>query len=186
MLFCVCCVLGHLALAHQCERLVCSVCSVLGTFALVHRFVLLVCCVCGVPRDLAPVNRCARSVCFDPVYLLLAFLWLELSWSGCISTNETFSSSKGSSRNPTPAASDTRGTSKTWCVVCAVSLATLAAVDRCASWTCCVCGVLGHLAPVHRCARSVCCVWCGVSLASWILLAGALGWCAARPVSLIN
>ena len=32
---------------------------------------------------------CSPS-CFDPVYLLLAYLWLGLSWSGCISTIKHF------------------------------------------------------------------------------------------------
>ena len=38
--------------------------------------------------------------CFDPDSLLLAYLWLGLSWIGCISANKTFSSSKTSSRKP--------------------------------------------------------------------------------------
>ena len=32
---------------------------------------------------------CSPS-CFDPVYLLLAYLWAGLSWSGCISTIKCF------------------------------------------------------------------------------------------------
>ena len=43
--------------------------------------------------------HCSPS-CFDPHSLLLAYLWLGLSWIGCISTNKTFSSSKTSSRKP--------------------------------------------------------------------------------------
>ena len=43
--------------------------------------------------------HCSPS-CFDPDSLLLAYLWLGLSWSECISANKTFSSSKTSSRRP--------------------------------------------------------------------------------------
>ena len=57
---------------------------------------------------------CSPS-CFDPVYPLLAYLWLGVSWGGCLSTNKAFSSSKTSSRNPTPTASSRRGTSKMKC-----------------------------------------------------------------------
>ena len=38
--------------------------------------------------------------CLEPDSLLLAYLWLGLSWIGCISANKTFSSSKTSSRKP--------------------------------------------------------------------------------------
>ena len=38
--------------------------------------------------------------CFDPDSLLLAHLWLGLSWIDCISANKSFSSSKTSSRKP--------------------------------------------------------------------------------------
>ena len=38
--------------------------------------------------------------CFDPDSLLLAYLWLGLSWIDCISANKSFSSSKTSSRKP--------------------------------------------------------------------------------------
>ena len=37
---------------------------------------------------------------FDPNCLLLAYLWLGLSWVDCISANKSFSSSKTSSRKP--------------------------------------------------------------------------------------
>ena len=43
--------------------------------------------------------HCSPS-CFDPDSFLLAYLWLGLSWIGCISANKTFSSSKTSSRKP--------------------------------------------------------------------------------------
>ena len=43
--------------------------------------------------------HCSPS-CFDPDSLLLAYLWLGLSWIGCISANKTFYSSKTSSRKP--------------------------------------------------------------------------------------
>ena len=43
--------------------------------------------------------HCSPS-CFDPDSLLLAHLWLGLSWIGCISANKTFYSSKTSSRKP--------------------------------------------------------------------------------------
>ena len=43
--------------------------------------------------------HCSRS-CFDPLSLLLAYLWLGLSWIDCISANKSFSSSKTSSRKP--------------------------------------------------------------------------------------
>ena len=43
--------------------------------------------------------HCSPS-CFDPDSLLLAYLWLGLSWIDCISVNKSFSSSKTSSRKP--------------------------------------------------------------------------------------
>ena len=43
--------------------------------------------------------QCSPS-CFDPDSLLLAYLWLGLSWIDCISANKSFSSSKTSSRKP--------------------------------------------------------------------------------------
>ena len=43
--------------------------------------------------------HCSPS-CFDPDSLLLAYLWLGLSWIECISANKSFSSSKTSSRKP--------------------------------------------------------------------------------------
>ena len=50
----------------------------------------------GPGRDLL---YCSPS-CFDPDSLLLAYLWLGLSWIDCISANKNFSSSKTSSRKP--------------------------------------------------------------------------------------
>ena len=43
--------------------------------------------------------HCSPS-CFDPDSLLLAHLWLGLSWIYCISVNKSFSSPKTSSRKP--------------------------------------------------------------------------------------
>ena len=43
--------------------------------------------------------HCSPS-CFGPDSLLLAYLWLGLSWIDCISANKSFSSSKTSSRKP--------------------------------------------------------------------------------------
>ena len=43
--------------------------------------------------------HCSPS-CFDPDSLLLAYLWLGLSWIDCLSANKSFSSSKTSSRKP--------------------------------------------------------------------------------------
>ena len=43
--------------------------------------------------------HCSPS-CFDPDSLLLAHLWLGLSWIDCISANKRFSSPKTSSRKP--------------------------------------------------------------------------------------
>ena len=43
--------------------------------------------------------HCSPS-CFDPYSLLLAHLWLWLSWIYCISANKSFSSPKPSSRKP--------------------------------------------------------------------------------------
>ena len=43
--------------------------------------------------------HCSPS-CFDPDSLLLAYLWLGLSWIDCISANKSYSSSKTSSRKP--------------------------------------------------------------------------------------
>ena len=43
--------------------------------------------------------HCSPS-CFDPDSLLLAHLWLGLSWIDCISANERLSSPKTSSRKP--------------------------------------------------------------------------------------
>ena len=43
--------------------------------------------------------HCSPS-CFDPDSLLLAQLWLGLSWNYCISANKSFSSPKTSSRKP--------------------------------------------------------------------------------------
>ena len=43
--------------------------------------------------------HCSPS-CFDPDSLLLAHLWLGLSWIYCISANKSFSSPKTSTRKP--------------------------------------------------------------------------------------
>ena len=157
VLFCLCGVLGHLALVHRCARLVrCFACAVtwatwlLFTGVPARCVVLLVrcpgllgscsaacllgtlLCVCGVLGHLAPVHRCARSA---------------------------------------------------RCFACAVSWATwLLSTGVPARCVACVCGVRGHLAPVHRCARSVCCVACAVSWATWLLFTGVPAWIVALRV----
>ena len=58
----------------------------------------LSCSYCEYPA----IFHCLHSSpsCFDPDSLLLAYLWLGLSWVDCISANKSFSSSKTSSRKP--------------------------------------------------------------------------------------
>ena len=58
----------------------------------------LSCSFCEYPFILHCLH-CSPS-CFDPDSLLLAHLWLGLSWIYCISANKSFSSSKTSSRKP--------------------------------------------------------------------------------------
>ena len=90
-LLCVCGVLGHLAPAHRCSRVVgCVVCAVSWATWLLFIGVLARCVgpVCGVLGHLAPVHRCARLVrCLcvpcpgplgscSPLCLLGALFWL--------------------------------------------------------------------------------------------------------------
>ena len=179
VLFCVCGVLGLLALVHRCPRSVCCVACVVSWASWLlftgvpARCVVLrvrcpgppgscspvrplsaLCCVCGVLGLLAPVHRCARSVCC---------VACAVSWATWL----LFTSA------PAP------------CVVLRV---------RCTGppGSCspvhplrvlfCVCGVLGLLAPVHRCAHPVCCVACAVSWASWLLFTGAPARCVVLRV----
>ena len=58
----------------------------------------LSCSICEYPFIFHCLH-CSPS-CFDPDSLLLAYLWLGLSWIYCISANKSFSSSKTSSRKP--------------------------------------------------------------------------------------
>ena len=58
----------------------------------------LSCSFCEYPFILHCLH-CSPS-CFDPDSLLLAHLWLGLSWIYCISANKSFSSPKTSSRKP--------------------------------------------------------------------------------------
>ena len=166
VLYCVCGVLGHLALVHRCARPVCCyACAVSWASWLLFtgvpaRCVVLrvrcpgppgscspvcplgvLCCVCGVLGHLAPVHRCARSVCCFACAVPWAS-WLLVARSVC-------------------------------CFACAVSWTTwllfTGVPARCVvlrvrcpgppgpcSPVCplgvlfCVCGVLGLLAPVHR------------------------------------
>ena len=163
VLFCVCGVLGHLALVHRCARSVCCVaCAVswatwlMFTGALAPSCTLLVrcpqplgsCspvrplgvlfCVCGVLGHLAPVQRCARSVCcFACAVSWATWLLFTGAPARCVVLRV---------RCPGPPGSCS--------LVCPLGRLY------------CVCGVLGHLAPVRGCARSVCCLACAVSLAT--------------------
>ena len=58
----------------------------------------LTCSFCKYPFIFHCLHCCPS--CFDPDSLLLAHLWLGLSWIDCISANKRFSSSKTSSRKP--------------------------------------------------------------------------------------
>ena len=58
----------------------------------------LSCSICEYPFIFHCLH-CSPS-CFDPDSLLLAYLWLGLSWIYCISANKSFSSSRTSSRKP--------------------------------------------------------------------------------------
>ena len=155
VLFCLCGVLGHVALVHRCARAVCCVVSAeswatwllftgvparcvvlrvwrpgpLGPRSPVCPPVVL-CCVCRVLGHLAPVHRCARLVC------CFACAVSRASWL-------LFSGVPG------------RGVSSLCCPRCT-----------------CVCGVLALVAPVHRCVR---CVRC----------ACAIGGCVPLPPPLI-
>ena len=169
VLFCLCGVLGHLALAHRCARLVCCVaCAVflatwllftglpawgvalpvrcpgpLGSCSPVCPLGLL-CCVCGVLGHLAPVHRCARLVCCF-AYAVSWATWLVFTGvpARCVALRV---------RCPGPLGSCSP--------VCPLGVLF------------CWCGVLGHSAPVHRCARWVGCFACAVSWATCLLFTG--------------
>ena len=148
VLFCVCCVLGHLALftgvPARCVVLRVRCPGPVGSCSPLCPLRPLL-CLCGVLGHLAPVHRSTRSVCF---------VACALSWaSWLLLTGVPAPSFALLVRCPGPLGSCSP--------VCPLGVLF------------CVCGVLGHLAPVHRCARSVCCVACAVSLASWLLFTGA-------------
>ena len=156
-LLCVCGVLGHSALVHQCARSVCGfACAVSwATWLLFTRVpawfvVLRVWC----PTHLAPVHRFARSVCGFACAVFSA-TWLLFT--------------------PVPA----------WCAVlrgrCPVPLGSCSPVCPLGALLC-VCGVLGNLALVHRCARSVCVFACAVSWATGLLFTGVPARCAVLRV----
>ena len=166
VLLCWCGVLGHLAPAHRCARLVCcAACAVswatwLLSTGVPARCVALrvplgscspicplgvLCCVCGVLGHLAPVHRCARSVrCFACAVSWATWLLFAGVPALCV----------------------------VWRVWCPGPLRSFSPVCP-LGVLCCVCGVPGHVAPVHRCARSVCCVAFAVSCATWLLFTGA-------------
>ena len=166
VLFCLCGVLGHLALVHRCARSVrCFVCAVSWATLLLFPGVPAWCvvllvrcpgppgscspvcpigallCLCAVLGHLAPVHRCARSLrCFA----------CAVSWSTWL----LFTGVAPSVR--------------CLCVRCSGPLGSCSAACP-VGVLFCVCGVLSHLAPVHRLARSVCCFACAVSWATWLL-----------------
>ena len=160
VLFCVCGVLGHLALVHRCAHSVCCfACAVswaswlLFTGVFARCVVLRVRCpgpigscspvrplgvllrVCGVLGRLAPFHRCVRSVrCFASAVSWATWLLFSGVPARCVVLRV---------RCPEPPGSCS--------AVCPLGV------------LCCVYGVLGHSAPVHRCARSVLCFACAVS-----------------------
>ena len=181
VLFCVCAVLGLLALVRRCARSVfCFACAVSwATWLLFTRCVVLrvrcpgppgscspvcplgvLCCVCGVLGPLASVRRCARSVCVFCVCGVLGLL-APVHSVCCFACAVSWAS---------------------WFLFTGVPARCVVLRVRCPGplGSCslgvlfCVCGVLGLLVPVHRCARAVCCVACAVSCASWLLPFSAL------------
>ena len=157
VLFCLCSVLGHLALVHRCARSVCCfACLVSWATCLLFTGVppRCVACVCGALGHLAPAHRCARSACCVVCAVSLA-TWLLFTGlpAWCVVSLL---------RCPGPL-----GSCSPVCPLCVL---------------CCVCGVLGKLAPVHGCARSVCCVVCAVSWATWILFTNLPSRCVALCV----
>ena len=168
-LFCVCGVLGHLALARRCARSVCCLaCAVSWATWLLFTgvpapWVVLrvrcpgplgscspvcplgrLCCACGVLGPLAPVHRCARSV-------------------GCVACAVSGATWLLFTRVPAECV--------VLCVRCPGPLGSCSPVCPLGA-LCCVCGVLGHLAPVHLCARLVCCFACAASWATSLLFTG--------------
>ena len=181
-LLCSCGVLGHLAPAHQCARLVCRfACAVswatwllftgvparcvlfcvrcpgpLGSCSPVRPLRPLLCS-CGVLGHLAPVHQCARLVCRFACAVSWA-TWLLFTGvpARCV----------------------------VLCVRCPGPLGSCSPV-RPLRPLLCSCGVLGHLAPVHQCARLVCRFACAVSWATWLLFTGVPTrlCCVVRAVS---
>ena len=151
----VCGVLGHLAPVHLCARSVgCAACVVSWATWLLFTGVLarcvvsrvrcpgpfgycspvcrldVLCFVCGVLGHLAPVHLCARSVgC-----VACAVSWdIWLLFTGVLARCVVL------------------------CVRCPEPLGSCSPVCP-LSWSCRVCGVLGHWAPVHKCVGSPLCV----------------------------
>ena len=158
VLFCVCGVLGLLALVHRFARSVyCFECEVSWASWLLFTAVPARCVVlmCGVLGLLAPVHRCARSVCFFACAVSWAS-WLLFTGvpARCVVLCVRCPGPPGSCSSVRP-----RGVLS------------------------CVCGVLGLLAPVHGCGRSVCCVACAVSWASSLLFTGVPARCVVLWVA---
>ena len=132
---------------------------------------------------------CSPS-CFYPVYLLLAYVWLGLSWIGCISTIKHFPHQKqaagtlhqhqaaGEAQQKHSAENRIKPSLR---VRCPGPLGSSSPVCPLGVLRC-VCGVLSHLAPVHRFARSVCCVACAVSWAPWLLFTALPARCVVLGV----
>ena len=179
LLFCLCGVLGHLALIHRCARVVCCVVSAVSWAswllfsAVPARCVVLrvrcpgplgsrspvcplgvLCCVCIVLGHFPPVHRFARSVrCIACAASWATWLLFTGVHARCV-VLRVRRAGPLDSRSP----------------VC-----TLGAL-------CCLWGVLGHLAPVHLCARLGCCVACAVSWAAWLLSTGLPARCVVLRV----
>ena len=184
---CVCGVLGHLALVHQCARSVCCLCvrcpGPLGSCSRLCTLAVLF-CLCGVLGHLTPVHRCARSVrCFACAVSWATWLLFTGEPARCVVFLVRCPGPLGSCSPVCPL----------WALpVCAVSWATWLLFTGVPAWCvvllvrcpgpigscsavcplgvlCCVCGVHGPLNLVHRCARPLC---CAVSLATWLLFTG--------------
>ena len=170
VLFCLCRVLGHLALVRRCACLVrCFACALSWATCLLFAgvpacFIVfrvrcpgplgVLFCLCGVPGHLAPIHRCARSVlCF--ACAVSRATWLLFTgvpaWLAVL-------------RVPCP-----------WPLSSCSPVSPLRALF-------CLCGVLGHLAHVHRCARLVRCFTCAVSWATWLLFTGSPARCVVLRV----
>ena len=201
VLFCVFCVLGHLALVHCFARPVrCFACAVSWATWLLFT---------GVPAQCVVL----RVRCPGPPWLLFTGLPVR-----CVVSRVRCPGPLGS---PSPVCTlgalfclcgvlghltpVHRCARSVWCFGCAVSWATWLLFTSVPAWfvvlrlrcpgplgSCslvcllgvlfCVSGFLGHLAPVHRCARSVCCFACAVSWATWLLFTGVPARCVALRV----